>query len=353
MKTGGRKRRKEMDTLRKALEKYCEENRIMCVLRVTRKDKVVLEFSYGYADFERKIDYCENSMFSLYSITKPFCAIGLLRLKDLGLVDIDHHPGEYLPEMKKAHPKLTIRHMLHHISGLPDFAQTKEFAEKKKYGPRELSRLHLSEILEYPHLFEPGTDAKYENINFLPLALIIETVTGASYEEYMKKEVFAPLGAKTIQVDREGLFIENRVQGYELSEGELVPVDRTLSWMFGAGDLVGTVDDVYCLNRAIKQRLLLAPETWDEVLTPSPLNNMGLGCNVREWHGKRRVTHNGGSRGFRSLHVQLTEDDFDIIILSNSGFGDARNDISEMIYTAYYGEPEDKKAVFEMDKGYI
>ena len=80
---------------------------------------------------------------------------------------------------------------------------------------------------------------------------------------------------------------------------------------------------------------------------------MGLGCNVRQWHGKKRITHNGGSRGFRTLHIQLPEDDFDIIILSNSGFGDARGDISEMVHDAYYGNEDKTKAVFEMDKGYI
>ena len=127
--------------------------------------------------------------------------------------------------------------------------------------------------------------------------------------------------------------------------------------MFGAGDIVGTLDDVYCLNKAIKHRLLLKDETWKEVLSPSPINNMGMGCTVSDWHGKQRITHNGGHLGFRTLHIQLPEDDFDLIFLSNSGFGDARWDISEMVYRAFYGDEdtigESTGETVEMDKGYI
>ena len=81
---------------------------------------------------------------------------------------------------------------------------------------------------------------------------------------------------------------------------------------------------------------------------------MGMGCTVSEWHGKHRITHNGGHKGFRTLHIQLPDDDFDIIFLSNSGYGEARNDISEMIYSNFYNiENIVKKDGIEMDKGYI
>lgn len=335
------------------LDAYCKEQHIMGVLQVTRRDIPLFQYRSGYGNLENRTAFHGNSVFSLYSITKPFCAIGLLKLADLGLVDIDRHPGIYLPEMKNTDPQLTLRHMLHHISGLPDFWQTSDFKNRHPQAPVSQVREHLKEILEYPPYFAPGTGAKYGNINFLPLALIIEHITGTTYAEYMQKEVFGPLGAKTLRVDREDLVLENRVQGYDLAEGQLVPVERNLKWMFGAGDLVGTVDDVYCLNKAIKHKLLLKPETWQEVLTPSPLNDMGLGCRVNHWHGKLRITHNGGSSGFRTMHMQLPEDDFDIIFLSNSGFGDARNHIAEAVYKACYGTPEGTDIPLEMDKGYV
>jgi hypothetical protein len=123
--------------------------------------------------------------------------------------------------------------------------------------------------------------------------------------------------------------------------------------MLGAGDILGTVDDVYCLNTAYKNKLLLSDKTWEEIVLPCELNSMGLGNTIFTWHGKRRINHNGGHLGFRTLHVQLPEDDFDIILLSNSGYGDARNVIAEMVYTAFYGDDGSLGERVEMDKGYL
>lgn len=158
-----------------------------------------------------------------------------------------------MPEMKKFDDRVTLRHMLHHISGMPDFVQTKEFSEKHINDPCHKLRQQLECLSHYPMFFEPGTKAMYANINFVPLALIIENITGMSYAEYMKQEVFEPLGMKNACIDEPGVYIPNRVKGYELRGEELVHIDRTLDWALGAGDILGTLDDVYCLNRAIKE----------------------------------------------------------------------------------------------------
>lgn len=122
--------------------------------------------------------------------------------------------------------------------------------------------------------------------------------------------------------------------------------------MHGAGDIIGTADDAYCLNKAIQNRLLLKKDTWEKVLTPSPLNNMGMGCTINERVGKKCVIHTGGHRGFRTLHLQVTEDDFDVIYLSNAAWGDARTAYMDEIFRIFYGKHDLKEKV-EMDKGYI
>lgn len=338
--------------LREKITNYCQENQIFGVLRVTVKDKIVYQQEMGYADLERKVPFTDASMFTFYSMSKPLCAIGLLKLKDQGLVDLDAHPSKYVPEAEGFHEKVTIRQMLQHISGLPDFEQIPEFAEKYAPGLPEKTREHLKLLTAYPNYFEPGTAGKYTNINFVLSALIIENVTGVSYPEYMNKEVFEPLGMKTAQIDR-GQYIPNRVQGYDLQDGKSVPVEKWRDWAIGAGDVIGTVDDAYCLNLAIKNRLVLSNETWEEALTPTPINKKAMGSTVIPWHGKHRIFHNGGHMGFRTLHLQLPEDDFDIILMSNSGYGDARNDLIEFIYEAFYGEDGSLVEKMDMDTGYI
>lgn len=334
-------------------EEYFRKNKNSGYLRITLRDEIIYENFIGMADFEKGIEFKRDSAFTLYSISKPFCTLGLMKLRDRNMVDIALHPSKYLPEAKGFDPSVTIAQLLNHTSGLPDFVQTAKFNEKYAEGRAEDMRKQLIELAEYPQVFEPGTAAMYANINFIVCAIIIENVTGMKYADYMQKEVFEPLGAKSAAVDNPELFVKNRVTGYELENGERIPAERTLDWMFGAGDIIGTADDVYCLNKAIKHRLLFKEETWDEILTPSPLNSMGFGCRVDSWYGRKRITHNGGSRGFRTLHMQLPEEDFDIIFLSNAGWGNARNDFAEAIYTGFFGEVSAEREDKEMDVGYI
>ena len=118
---------------------------------------------------------------------------------------------------------------------------------------------------------------------------VIENISGMAYADYMKTEIFEPLGMKTAVVDREGLPIPNRVKGYALEDGAPVEIEKSYNWILGAADIVGTVEDVYCLNKAIKDRLLLSEESWQMILTPSNVNDKGMGCTVSCWHGKQVI----------------------------------------------------------------
>ena len=326
-------------------KEYCEKTGFTGILRLTLKDEILYERSLG----------CDNltseSMFSLYSLSKPFCAIGLMRLYDRGLVDIDAHPSKYLDAAKVLDKDMTLRHIMTHTSGIPDFYMEPDFADID--GTPETMREKLPELFAKPAYFKAGTQAKYANINYNIMAFIIENVTGMPYAEYMKKEVFEKLGLPHAVVDKKDLFIPDRVQGYAIEDDKIVPVDRNAFCMFGAGDIVGTVEDVYRLNHAVKHKLLLTEESWKQVLTPSPLNHMGFGCTVKRYGDKTRVTHNGGHTGFRTYHIHLLEDDFDVVLLSNSGWGLGRNAIETAVYEAFYGFDITNREITPMDTGYI
>ncbi len=334
------------------LAEYQKKTNISCIVRVTLKDNIVYERCLGFADRESGIPITSDAVFSFYSLSKPFLTVGILKLQDEGLVDINEHPAKYVPEAEGFDKRVTIRHMLTHSSGLPDFEQTVEFKEKFKHGFPDELREQLKELVKYPMHFEPGTSTYYANINMSLCALVIENITELKYADFMVENVFKPLGMNQAMVDNRDLTVKNRAVGYEMVDGSVKRVDRALDWCLGAADIIGTVNDVYCLNKAIKQKLLLKSETWDDILTP-PRGTFALGCRVDSWHGKKRIIHNGGHLGFRTLHIQLPEDDFDIIILSNSGWGDARNDISEAVYKFYYDESDVAEPKLQMDVGYI
>ena len=341
-----------LSVLDEKIRTYCRKNRINGVLRLTVRDEILYEGSYGHADEETQTPFTPDSMFSLYSLSKPFCAIALMTLVDADKVRLEDHPGVYVPEAAELDKRITLNHLLHHTSGLVDYGQIPELNKKYAPGYARFARAHVGELAQYPMLFDPGSKAFYANINFVLCALIIENVSGMAYADFMAQNIFAPLGMKTAVVDDEARFIPNRVTGYRLAVKQLTPIPKSHDWMLGAGDIVGTVEDVYCLNKAIKHKLLLSEQAWQQVLTPDPLNNMGKGCTITQWHGKYRITHNGGHLGFRTLHIYLPEDDFDLILLSNSGGGNARAELSEIVYEEYYGADQKASDIVEMDKGY-
>ena len=135
--------------------------------------------------------------------------------------------------------------------------------------------------------------------------------------------------------------------------GEIIPagyVNQRL--MSGAGFGVGLISDVTCLYDAIKNERFLKPETWEKVFTPSTIGDFGVGCIVFDWNGKLTYQHNGGFLGFRTIHRYLPNEDFDIIVLSNVGFVDARTVICDKIHEIYFGD-RGKTQNPEMDKGFI
>ena len=144
--------------------------------------------------------------------------------------------------------------------------------------------------------------------------------------------------------------------GHQKTDEKVVSVEPSRDWMMGAGDVAATVDDVYRLNIAIKERLLLKSSTWEMILTATPVNGyFGMGCMVssENYGGKKKITHNGGSRGFRTMHVQLPEDDFDVILLSNCDWVDGRHHIVNNLHDIYYTEANMGTEQPELDKGYI
>ena len=309
------------------LAEYCGKNGVSGEVRLTSRDEILYDKFFGFADADARKPFVPGARFTLYSITKPFTAMGLLRLYDEGRVDMDDHPAAYVPEARGFDSRVTVRQLLHHESGLPDFMQTAVFAEK--HPKQENLREELIELSAYPSFFAPGTGSRYSNINFVLCALIIENVSGMKYADYMKETVLNPLGMKTAVFD-DGM-LTGLVQGSKLIDGTPVSVNRTVDYLYGAGDLTGTAEDVYALNRAIKQKLLLRPETWTMALTPAPVSGFGMGCYVGALRGHKYVKHTGGHTGFRNLHLHVLDEDIDLIALLNCENGETRDAITEIM----------------------
>ena len=232
------------------LRKYADDFKLNGVLRVTIQGKTDLEECFGYADINTKEAIKPDSVFAFYSLSKPFCAIGMHLLKQNGSIDLDKHPSTYVPELKGLHNGVTIRKMLHHNSGIPDISPS--MADTSLKAPSLVLRSALNNLCKQDMQFTPGEGYNYINANFSLCALIAENVTGMPYCDFIQQNVLEPLGTKTARVYDDLNPRADMVNGMELLDGKLIHVPVGTFGMLGAGDISGTVDDVYRLNRIMK-----------------------------------------------------------------------------------------------------
>ena len=174
------------------------------------------------------------------------------------------------------------------------------------------------------------------------------------YEKYLENVVFKALDIKTAKCMLDGTKIDNLAKGYSLVDGNLVECDYTnMTTMYSAGFITGTIKDIQKLYEAERELKFLKKETWQKFFTPSKIGRFACGLQSYVWNSELCYMSTGGHVGFRALNRFLPKRDFNIIILSNSGFGDARADVSNKAYNVFIDENAIHAFKVEMDKGFV
>jgi CubicO group peptidase (beta-lactamase class C family) len=223
---------------------------------------------------------------------------------------------------------ITIRHLLTHVSGIASYTGLPAFNKtvRKDYEPDELIGL----VTDLPLDFGPGENWRYNNSAYFLLGLIVEKVSGQSYNDFLAERIFRPLGMATARVNRQFEIIPNRATGYEyrsnlLQRAEFVSPTQP----FSAGALVGTVLDLAKWDAALYTDKLLPVSVREEMWKPVKLNSgktqpYGYGWQLGEIRDHRYVGHGGGINGFSTFILRLLDDRLTVIVLCNSGSGSAQ-----------------------------
>lgn len=192
--------KEKLDYVDDYLSKLQEEGKFNGAVLFARKQEPLLMKAYGFTDAWRKETLTTESSFRLASVSKQFTAAGILRAQELGLLDIDRHVTDYLKTFP--YPTVTVRHLLNQTGGVPDnYMRLAQENVESLEGPLTIGdvvRL-VSEEAETPKQ-EPGKVFAYSNTNYVLLAGIIEAVSQQSFETFMSKELFQPLGMKHTRV---------------------------------------------------------------------------------------------------------------------------------------------------------
>jgi len=289
---------------------------------VARNGRVLARRSYGQASYELAVPNAVDTRFGIGSLTKTFTAAAIGRLAERGRLSITDAAHRYVPELT-SDTTITVQQRLLHTSGVPDYYVLPEYMARRgqEMPLGEFARLVGSKPLD----FKPGERFNYSNSGYKLLALIIERVSGMPYAEFLRRELFVPLGMTNTGTLASPALVPKLASGYNPGFAPALlqpasPVDR--SWLDGAGSLYSTVDDLWRWAEAARRERTAAP----------PVQAFGWGPRTR-FGSVSSIEQTGRiPNGYTSYLAVYPDSDLVVVMLSN-----VQADVVEQIGIALAG----------------
>ena len=307
--------------IQKELQNHFKPDEPGVTLLVAKKGEVIFSGAIGMANLELDIPMKADNVLRIGSITKQFTAVAILMLQEQGKLNINDDITKHLPSYPTNGEKITIEHLLTHTSGIRSYTSLPYFMQDIKDDKSTTEMLDLFKDKEM--LFDPGTEFSYNNSGYFLLGVIIEKVSGITYEDFIEKNVFEKVGMKNSYYGRADQIIPNRASGYELEGGETVNAPYiSMTIPYAAGSLLSTVEDLYKWNQAVFAYQLIKKPSLDKatisyVLKNGETTDYGYGWGINSFYGEKVIQHSGGINGFTTNAMYLPEQDIFIVALSN------------------------------------
>jgi CubicO group peptidase (beta-lactamase class C family) len=298
-------------------------------LAVVRNGTIIKATGYGLANLELGAPVRPATIFEAGSISKQFTAAAVMLLVEEGKVGLDDSIIKYFPEAPQTWKAVTVRHLLTHTSGIPDYwGDTEQTYYSKgvvdfhrEYTDDELARAYFRQALD----FLPGEKWSYSSTGYNLLGILIHRVTGKSYGDFLRERVFTPLNMDATRVFSWTDIIPDRASGYDLVNGAWRNAGSwmSLSVMAGAdGGLLTNVLDLAKWDAALYSDRILKRSALDAMWAPVGLNTgsasaAGIGWFIANAHGHRVLYHTGGGYGFFADVSRYVDDRLTIIVMTN------------------------------------
>lgn len=296
-------------------------------LGIYRNGSIVLAKGYGLANVELNVPMTADSVLQSGSVGKSFTATAIMMLVEQGKIGLDDSIAQYFPEAPENWKPIKIANLLSHTSGLSSY-DTPEL--QKPGGPFDIRRDYsenelVAAITRLPIDFQAGEGWAYENTNFVLLGVLIHRVTGMPYGEFLKQNIFAPLGMKSTRIVSDTDIVLNRSSGYEIVDGKLQN-QQWVSPTFNAtadGTMYFTIRDIEHWDRALYGETLLTAESLEKMWTPyphqgqCPRGGYGFGWEIHFVNGHRVIEHDGAWQGFTTSFSRYVDDGLTVVVLTN------------------------------------
>ncbi len=317
---------------------------------VARDGEIVYQRGYGSANLEYGLPITPKTVFLVASVSKQFTAFALAMLADQGKISLNDDVRKHVPELPDYGKKITIRHLIHHTSGLRD-----------EFGLLAMAGYHMDDVITKETIldlayrqkelnFDPGEEYVYCNTGYTLMAEIVERVTGQSFREWTSENMFEPLGmAHSHFRDDYQSIIKNRAQGY-YKDGETYKKQVVNYASVGASGLYTTAEDLARWAMNFDHGRVGEAAVLEQVHQRGRLNkgdtlSYAFGQSIGQYKGHRRVSHGGSHRGFKTHLVRFPNDGLAVIVLGNwEEFNPA--EMAYKVADVYLVDPPERLAEF-------
>jgi D-alanyl-D-alanine carboxypeptidase len=331
---------------------------------IVQDGKVTYAKAYGKARLEPATPATPEMRYAIGSISKQFTAAAILMLAEEGKLSLNDHVQKFVPGLTRGN-EVTIRQLLSHTSGYQDYWP------QDYVPPFMLTQITAQKILDIwarkPLDFDPGTKWQYSNTNYVIAGLIVEKASGMPMLDFLRQRIFKPLGMQSVADVNESTLANTDPTGYfRYALGPPRPAPKEgKGWLFAAGELAMTADDLQKWNLSLINQTLLKPASYKQLETEVLLNDgsptgYALGIGVARRNGHRVLQHSGEVSGFTATNLLLPDDHIAVVVLTNQDAAEASGiiarDIAGKLVQAVADPKEDalvKKILEELAQGKI
>ncbi|HEV8583104.1 MAG TPA: serine hydrolase domain-containing protein [Thermoanaerobaculia bacterium] len=314
-----------------------------CALAVIKDGSIAYEKGYGLASVELGVPITPKTVFDIGSTSKQFTAASILLLAQDGKLSLDDDIHKYVPELPDYGVPVTIRHLLHHTSGMRDYINVMFLGginvEDWTTDADALAALVRQKTLD----FKPGEEHSYSNSGYFLLSIIVKRVSGKSLKDFAQERIFTPLGMTTTHYLNDHMeVVPGRASSYEPRPDGGFAVQSANWEQTGDGAVQTTVEDL-----AKWDQNFYTPKvggTWliEQLQTTGTLNNgekitYARGLAVEEYRGLRRVSHGGAWAGYRAQLMRFPVEKLAVVTLCNLGSADTTG-LAQGVANLYLGD---------------
>jgi CubicO group peptidase (beta-lactamase class C family) len=294
-------------------------------IAIIKDSKFLLSRAYGFANLEDRAVATTTTNYRLASVTKQFTAMAILILADRGALSLDSRLTDVLQGAPFYMHNIRVQHLLNHTSGIVDYESLIPDTQTVQVLDNDVLALLCKIDSMY---FPAGSKYQYSNSGYALLALIVESVAKESFPEFLKKNIFEPLGMNhTVAYQRGFSTVADRAYGYSRTDSGFVRTDQSVtSAVLGDGGIYSSVEDLFKWDQALYAERLVRASAIQQAFTPAVLNDgrrtaYGFGWNIEPYRNLPSLFHTGTTQGFRNAILRFPRQRFTIMILTNRNKG--------------------------------